>query len=77
MQNRAPGLEGSRIRGRAGAANPAGVTCERSTRSGGTHHRLGEIVGAGSDLRELFGDARLDMRIRRAGAARRCQRQFA
>ena len=55
----------------------AGVTRERSTRSGGTHHCLGEIVGAGSDLRELFGDVRLDVRIRRAGAPRRGQGQLA
>jgi len=53
-----------------------GVTRERSTRRGGTHHCLGEIVGAGSDLRELFGDVRLDMRIRRAGAACRGQRKL-
>ena len=53
----------------------AGVTRERSTRRGGTHHCLGEIVGAGSDLRELFGDARLDMGIRGSGAARRGQRK--
>ena len=49
------------------------MTRERSSRGGGTHHCFGEIVGAGSDLRELFGDVRLDMRIRRAGAARRGQ----
>ena len=53
------------------------VTRERSSRGGGTYHCLGEIIGAGSDLRELFGDVRLDMRIRRAGAARRSQRKLA
>ena len=52
------------------------MTRERSSRGGGAHHCLGEIVGAGSDLRELFGDVRLDMRIRRAGAARRSQRKL-
>ena len=54
----------------------AGVTRERPSRGGGAHYRLGEIVGAGSNLRELFGDVRLDMRIRRAGAPRRGQRKL-
>ena len=51
------------------------VTRERSSRGGGTHHRLGEIIGAGSDPRELFGDGGLDVGIRGAGAARRGQRK--
>ena len=54
-----------------------GVTRERSSGRGRTHHCLGKILGAGSDMSELFGDVRLDVRIRRSGAPRRGQCKLA
>ena len=55
----------------------AGVARERSSRGDGTHHGFCEVIGARADLREPFGYVRLDMRIGRAGAARRGERKLA
>src|SRR6266849_4822526 len=50
---------------------------ERTARRRRTSHRLREIIGTRTHLCELFGHAGFDMRIRRAGAARRRQRELA
>ena len=52
-------------------------TCERTAGGGRSCHGLGEIIGAGAHLRDSFGHAGFDIRIGRAGAPRRGQRQLA
>src|SRR5258708_36774016 len=54
-----------------------GVTRERSTRRRRTSHRLREIVGARTHLRELLGHAGFDVRICRTRTPRRRQRELA
>ena len=52
-------------------AQPAPMTHERPAGRRRAHDRLGEVIRSGTHVRELLGHAGVDVRIGRAGAARR------